>query len=386
TLFYLLTVLFYIRFRTKEPPIKWWFYGLALLSSTFAMLSKEIAFTLPVVLVLMEYVFFKDRRNFNWWMVLPFFLTALLVPLQHISFSSEGILRATEVRAQWFTWPRDVYFYTEMSVLLKYWALIFWPSGLRFYYGWPEERSPLSPTVIGPALFHLVLISLSIWAIYIIKKRSFQKEWAIVPFSILWFYIALSVESSFIPIPDFIFEHRLYLPLAGVSMGLGLLLTKASRIKRLKYPVWALVMVVLVIMGWKTYERNTLWANDIAFWKDNIKKEFDHVAPYFQLGIAYQQRGMHREAIETFNIAAQLRPDYYAIYELLGVSYERMNFLYDAVKQYEKALSLEQKKAIIWAYYARALRKLGRTLDAVQACRRALILSPVDPEIRMICR
>ena len=45
-------------------------------------------------------------------------------------------------------------------------------------------------------------------------------------FGIFWIFITLSVESSVIPIADVIFEHRMYLPMAGVACLFSLVLFK----------------------------------------------------------------------------------------------------------------------------------------------------------------
>ena len=50
-------------------------------------------------------------------------------------------------------------------------------------------------------------------------KRLFSK-YRLVSFSIFWFFLTLLPESSFLPIKDVIFEHRLYLPLVGFSIFL----------------------------------------------------------------------------------------------------------------------------------------------------------------------
>jgi len=50
----------------------------------------------------------------------------------------------------------------------------------------------------------------------------------LIAFGIIWFFLALSVESSFIPIEDVIFEHRLYLP----SIGTFIAFTAASLQRR----------------------------------------------------------------------------------------------------------------------------------------------------------
>ena len=67
--------------------------------------------------------------------------------------------------------------------------------------------------MLPTALAILVLLSVTIWCL--IRKPA-------LGFCAAWFFIILAPTSSFIPIRDPIFEHRMYLALAGVIVLLVL--------------------------------------------------------------------------------------------------------------------------------------------------------------------
>src|SRR5262249_34594620 len=99
------------------------------------------------------------------------------------------------------------YFLTELRVIVRYIQITFIPAGLNLAYDFPPSNSFLEPRVI---LSSLVLLGFLSWAWWLRKRQP------IVSFSILWFFITLAPTSSFFPIRDVIFEHRLYLPMVGL--------------------------------------------------------------------------------------------------------------------------------------------------------------------------
>jgi hypothetical protein len=100
TMFYLLSLVLYIkaRLRTSEkvgaeagiqtggrarrysfnPAVV--FYILSLISAVLAMKTKEISFTLPVIMVIYEFFFFTGNRGKRILHLIPFLLTMLIIP------------------------------------------------------------------------------------------------------------------------------------------------------------------------------------------------------------------------------------------------------------------------------------------------------------------
>src|SRR5262249_22160015 len=107
------------------------------------------------------------------------------------------------------------YFLTELRVIVRYIQIIFFPSGLNLAYDFPISDSVLDVRVILSALVLLGLLGVAWW----LRKRQ-----PIVSFSILWFFVTLAPTSSFFPINDVIFEHRLYLPMVGLCLLFPLLI------------------------------------------------------------------------------------------------------------------------------------------------------------------
>ena len=88
-----------------------------------------------------------------------------------------------------------------------YVRLLFLPINQNFDYDYPISYALDFKTVLC-GLFLLCLLALAVVT---------YKSYRIISFSILWFFIALSVESSIIPIGHVIAEYRLYLASVGFA-------------------------------------------------------------------------------------------------------------------------------------------------------------------------
>ena len=96
--------------------------------------------------------------------------------------------------------------------MVTYIRLLFLPFNQNLDYDYPVFKNIFELPVLISFLFLI--------AVLFFAKRLFLK-YRLVSFSIFWFFLTLLPESSFLPIKDVIFEHRLYLPLVGYSIILG---------------------------------------------------------------------------------------------------------------------------------------------------------------------
>ena len=106
---------------------------------------------------------------------------------------------------------RMQYLAIQMEVLWVYIVKYFFPARLHLDYDIPVT----SFTSLVPWMFtlaHLLVIAVAI---------RYLRRYPIPAFGILFFYVAQSVESSIIPIRDFAFEHRTYLPNFGLTLAVG---------------------------------------------------------------------------------------------------------------------------------------------------------------------
>ncbi|MBI4690377.1 MAG: hypothetical protein HY754_08950 [Nitrospirae bacterium] len=229
----------------------WILYLASLLSAVLAMETKEIAFTLPIMISLYEFMFFTDSRftihgsrfKRRILYLMPILLTMLIVPMAIIDTTKpvgdliSGVDEATRAKA---VISRLDYLFTEFRVIVTYIRLFFSPFNQNFDYDYPVYNSFLSPEVLLSFLFLLSIFGFGIYLFYRSRFTIHDARYTIhntpsmnyvsrvthhalrlVAFGIFWFFITLSVESSIIPTQDMIYEHRLYLPSVGIIMAFG---------------------------------------------------------------------------------------------------------------------------------------------------------------------
>ena len=332
TLFYLSAVLLYLSGRERHESGASVFNPRLVLAFGCACLgikTKETVFTLPAMLTILEWVFFRTEtgtRGKRWLILLPFYATMLIVPLSlygpelGLFETVSGISERTrgEKLLDLDTRSRTEYLLTQFRVIVTYLRLMVAPYGQRVIYDYPRYTSILSVPVI---LSFLLLASIA-WGGWRCLQRSFRTtgtervETRLTGLGILWFFVTISVESSIIPIKDVIFEHRTYLPSFGAYLAMIALISMGVRRYRPQYKPVALVLVFLLIgglLGMATYQRNRVWLNCFAFWDDAVRKEPG-------LPIVWQNRawsylmvaGIPDEALHDLNKSIELAEERYA--------------------------------------------------------------------------
>ena len=236
------------------------------------------------------------------------------------------------------------YFFTQLSVIVKYIQLLILPINQNFDYDFPISNSLFnSSTLLGG----LILISLLSFGIYLYNKNR------ILSFGILWFFLTLSIESSIIPINDVIFEHRTYLPSFGFVFILSTLIYTYAWNKN-KNLALALVFLIIGSNTVLAVKRNRVWKDEISLWSDVITKSPNKERGYINRGFAYGSLQQWDKAIPDFNKVNELRPNYHAAaYYNLGIAYWAVGQRDKSMENYSKAIEVDRKYAD--AYYGRGV-------------------------------
>jgi hypothetical protein len=208
--FTLLSLLSYLRSRQSAGRTSAiGFYGVSVASAVLAMKTKENSFTLPLVIVLFEFLFFTGRFRRRALRLVPLLLTLAIIPLTLAgSDKPMGDLISDIVPATrgYEGLSRGDYLITEFRVIVTYLRLLVLPIDQNLEYDYPVFRSFTDPQVLSS---FLLLLSIALLALYLlVRSRTGERDAAVVAFGIFWFFITLSVESSIVPIPMLINEYR----------------------------------------------------------------------------------------------------------------------------------------------------------------------------------
>ncbi|MBP9855317.1 MAG: tetratricopeptide repeat protein [Candidatus Omnitrophica bacterium] len=363
TLFYLLSICLFLKGRLKVGWISFTYFFGAGISALLGMFTKQIVFTLPIILILIELIFIrKDKVK---WPVIIFTALFLLIVPSIFSFNPSilNIHHASESHDGDRLTP-TIYFLTQMPVLLTYLKLLFFPIGQNVDYDFPAYSHFFVPQVFLPFLL-LSIIFLS--SLMILKRHR------LLAFAILWFFVTISVESSFITIKNVIFEHRMYLPMAGCAIFLTVLIFKIVREEKRAVFILSTIVIVLSVL---TYQRNFVWRDGITLWSDVIKKSPEKGRPHVSLAIAYIQDEKLNEALDQLNLAIKYSPQDYKAYNNLGLVYNKKGLYEEAIKEYSHAIELKADNPISYSNRADAYREIGQNEKAYQNYNEAIRLNP----------
>lgn len=313
TLFYLLSVLAFINGRTlceKQEKVGhvWLWLGLSLVTGLLAFGCKQITFTLPVMLVVLEMFLFRGRLiNRRFFLVCgtlcAFVMAAMLI--MWWGRSLDDFLSAVQMAtAETDLITRKTYFLTQTRVVATYLRLLLVPVGQSLIWDSPLYESFLSVPVIAAIVLHGVIL-LSAVAFFRKSHQNLQAgEWhlgvlqRIVSLGIVWFYVTMVIESSIIPIHAVMFEHRIYLPSVGFFMAIAacaLLMTRfyAARIKTVRM----LLVVLCLVLGGLTLARNQIWNDPLSLSEESHRKFPDNHLAKIYLCYEYMSRNMHEKAL-----------------------------------------------------------------------------------------
>jgi tetratricopeptide (TPR) repeat protein len=384
TLFYLLSFVLYIKFRLSgSSKARHVFYAVSVVSAVLAMKTKEIAFTLPVMITLCEFMFFRGDIKKRVFYLIPLLLTMAIIPLSLIwshgtSAGGAAVLdRLTRGASLNIISPWD-YLNTQFRVIVTYIRLLFLPINQNLDYDYPVYRTFFTAPVFLSFLFLLAIFGLGVYLVYrSLRDKGDKSCWyRLIAFGIFWFFVTLSVESSIIPIADVINEHRLYLPSAGFFMavmaGVMWFEGRLGNKPLAGNAVWVVMILIVVGLSATAYARNSVWRDEVTLWEDVVKKSPNKARPHNNLGELFYKRGRLNDAQREYQSALSVMPYYVDAHINLGALHEGRGLLDEALKEYQIAAKINPQSAEAYYNLGGVYTKLGYEEDAINKFQHAI--------------
>lgn len=328
TLFYAMSLTFYLEARLvqierRDRRFLILLFSLSVISGLLALFSKEIAATLPIAMLMMEFFFLRSGSRLKW-----IFVTGVLVLFGSVValLVSRNLISLVDTTAI----SRGQYLLTQSKVVLTYLALLVVPVSQSLDHFVTVSADIFDPQTFFSLLALVGFASLGVWL------YSRQK---VVSFGIFWIILTLLPESSIIPLKDLMFEHRLYLPMIGFSISsvfLLYLLVRRGNARRYQIVVGCYVAV----LGSMAFVRNEVWKDDVTLWSDVISKSPMDPRAYHNRGRAYADRDMLNEALNDYSIAISLDPNFGPPHNNRASIYIRQQKLNEAIADCSEALRI----------------------------------------------
>lgn len=396
TLLYLLALILYINGRCSESNKKGITYLLlSFMTTMLAMDTKEIAFTIPIVITIVEMMFLNGRLPKRLLTLVPFYLTMLTIPLTIWSINSnengfgKAFLEATNMM-NLDNIPRSSYLFTQFRVIMTYFRVMLFPVNLNFDYNYHVFNSFMDPQVFSS---FAILIIFLFSGLYFLKRARNQSDprcahFRMGAFGIFWFFITISMTSSIIPINDVINEYRLYLPSVGFILFLtfivdALLSSSSSLELSARYRKCGAVFcaVVICVLAVATVSRNQVYQDRLKLWQDVVRKSPGKLRSSDILANVYMSRNMPDAAIETLKDLVRLNPRLGKPHYYLGSVYLQLNRFEEALEEFKMALAIRRDKAEIHIGLTEAYLGLGKISPAMDSLRTVIQLEPNNPAV-----
>lgn len=342
-LFFLLTLYCVIRGAKSSEPANW--FALATIACGAGMASKAVMVMAPGVVFLYDRLFLADstletiRRRWGLYVALAatigiLVFNGVLTSVLAAPPEQPGRVVAT-VGFQTPGVDPMMYLLTQPGVILHYLRLSVLPTDLAIDKEWQFVRS-ITPGVLVSIGAVGLLVLATIWGT--VKRR----QWSIIG---VWFFGILFPTSSFIPIRDAAYEHRMYLPLAAVVLaGVLLVWWAARRVGTAKGGAWRAAMPVIlllaVVLGALTYQRNLVYADRLTLWQDVIRKHPHAVRARINAAQALIERERFDEAETVLREALARGGDRSDVLLELGYAYAGQDRDAEAREAFRSALDL----------------------------------------------
>ncbi len=378
-LFYLLTLYCVIRGAKKSDGTAW--FIAAVIFCALGMASKAVMVTAPVMILLYDRTFLSsslaDAIRRRWVLYLGLAATWGVLAATGVV---EGVLSTNAGRRATVGFSyKDVtplhYLFTQPSVILFYIRQAVLPIDLCLDYGWTTVRSFSAAAL--PGLVILIILLAAAWGCW--KRR----WWG---FAGMWFFLILAPTSSFIPIRDIAFIHRMYLSLAALTVlaaagvwYLGGRLASRAHMGR----VFACIGLLVPLVGAQlvgTWARNRVFASEAAVWRDVVAKRPAHARAWVNLGEALDAREQSEEVIACCQRALSLNPNNHvkcAAYVNLGSAYAIQQRYKDAADAFRKAIETgDSNEWPVFFNLGGALFRMGEMEEALAAYRTVIEKDP----------
>lgn len=366
----------YSLLRSSESPRPGRWLALSVGSCLFGFGFKPIMAMTPLLAWFFDRSLISGGFGAAWRTRRPYYIALALTP------AVLPLLLAASA-AEWKTTAgfacRDVnwsdYAATQPEIILHYLKLSFWPSALCLDYGWPVEQSAL---VI--ALSSSVILALIALTVYGMRRAP---AWGFLG---VWFFINLAPTSSFVPISDLAFEHRMYLALAAVVcaavIAAHLAITRFLPEAR-SFLAPTMATAALALYASFTVARNADYHSQFRIASNDVVARPANPRPHSNLGRQLALIGNLDGACSEFEKAIALKPNYAVAYANCGQALLDKGEPGRARGYIQKAAELKPEDWTAQNKFGMVLFRLGEDEKAAVLFQNALRLCPESAEVHL---
>jgi tetratricopeptide (TPR) repeat protein len=333
-LFYLSSVIFYLKSAEKDGGWKV-FYALSILSFLLALLSKPMAVSLPLVLLIIDYfpLHRLNRRNCIGAAIEkgPYFILAFAFSI--LTFLSQSSTGAVVKLVDTSLYERVL---VSAHAYSFYLYKLLWPADLAPLYPFPFDIGLGSLEFL---ISILIFISLTIFSLLIARRQR------VIP--ALWAYYVITL----LPVIGIVrvghhgaADRYTYLPSVALFILAGLLFAYIVRRLSSRRAVAAAALsliLILVLLSSLTVRQSAVWKDSVTLWSHEIKlyPRGSFIA-YMNRASAYEEAGEFKLALADYTTSIELNPDDSNLYLGRGMVYYNKGKISEAIAEFQKAIEI----------------------------------------------
>lgn len=360
--FFLGSILLYIRSRQRRGKQA---YILSIILALFALLSKISAVSLPIVLLLIDYV---QRRKLDARLALdklPYFLLSCIFGIVAI-FGKTEVAAESTLSDKIIMAGKSTVFYLEKFLL---------PVHLSPMYPYNGAISLTSADFFIPWIILILLIAATLFSLRFTRTIVFGASLFLV--TLAPSFINFAKGGQFYIASD----RYTYLSLLGIFAIIIWLygffekgLRESAR-KNLRYIAGAACCLLICVYSVSAFKQSLVWRNSFTLFEHVLALDPDTVGAHNNLGVLYLQLKQYDKAMEHFNAANAIRPTADVYGGIGNLEFKRGNYE-RALEAFDTALSLNPGYPPVHYLKALVLLEQGKQEEAMIAFQTTLELNP----------
>lgn len=387
--FFMASLLAYLKYLDKKRPAV---FILSLLLFILSLLSKGQAVSLAVSLLLIDFYYKRNMKSLKLIAEkIPFFILAFVFGILAIQAQQEGealvvgesynILQRVSIAAYGFT-----------MYILK----LILPVNLSAIYPYPDIMHQTVP-------FYYTLSIVAVLGVIYVFWKAYRSQNFVLIFGIAFFVINIALLLQLIPVGSAVYADRYaYIPSVGFFIIVAYYTAKLAQNPKIsKSLIWSILGVYVLALTALSFERTKVWQSSEKLWNDTVEKSPDAVVARNNRGSLKNTKAeafadknrydlsvpLRREAINDFDVAVRLKPDYvHALYNRgatkleLGKNTGDTAYILEAVEDFNTALEIDPLFAEAYHNRGNAKSELNDFRGALSDYDNAIDLKPEKPE------
>ncbi|MFA5356363.1 MAG: tetratricopeptide repeat protein [Candidatus Omnitrophota bacterium] len=360
----LVAYLYYLREKKLSAP-----YFISLLLFIFSLLSKGMAITLPIALLIIDYL--KGRKYGRVGLIekIPFFALSFIFGI--IAIMGQQSIGAIRREGVFDLLPKlAVASYAATFYLGK----IILPVRLSALY-------PYAPVESGSVLIYAyTFLIFVVLAMAVVFSARFTRK---IAFGGLFFFFTLFPVLGFVPITSAIVADRYaYIPSIGVYYIITLIFIwfydRAAKQALLRVIFRAALIVILLFLSSLTWQRSLVWKDSLSLWEDSIRNNPGAPLAYYNLGNTYLDNAKEEMAITAYRESIRLNPYFADAHNNLACALRLAGNYEEALSSCRRSIAIAPGNSRVYYNLGQIYEDIGDKEEAIKAYSKAADVDPAN--------